>query len=131
MMDAVDYGMSAADAVVMAVMNAAFGEHLEAAQAFVEQAHHHDVQMSREDRVLVQGDSNFIRWYKMLSLYIIWGWISYACPISGWFFLFFTNDGGVFYNECYYMFYNGVVWYNRPEPYVVEPSCGLFGCGDE
>ena len=53
----------------------------------------------------------------MLSLYIIWGWVSYACPFSGWFFLTFANDGGVFYNECYYMFYNGVVWYNPPEPY--------------
>ena len=56
----------------------------------------------------------------MLSLYFIWGWVSVACPSAGWALMFMTNDGGVFYNECYYMFYNGVVWYNPPEKYVPD-----------
>ena len=78
--------------------------------------HHHNPNVSTPR---VQGDSNFMRWYKMISLYFIWGWVSYACPFSGWFFLI-LNDGGVFYNECYYMFYNGVVWYTPPEPYIIK-----------
>ena len=82
-----------------------------------ETVHHHNVSGSK---LVVQGDTAFIRWYKMMSLYFIWGWVSYSCPIFGLVFLFLTNDGGVFYNECYYMFYNGVVWYNPPKPY--EPK---------
>ena len=76
----------------------------------------------------------------MLSLYMVWGWISWNCSLSAIFFLI-VNDGGVFYNECYYMFYNGVVWYNPPEPFVPkakkveddtadeEGGGGLFGGG--
>lgn len=57
----------------------------------------------------------------MVGMYIIWGWIAWGCPIAAFWPLFF-NDGGVFQNECYYMFYKGVVWYNPPKPYVVGAS---------
>ena len=80
-------------------------------------SHHLDVRSSNGPAPLVQGDSAFMTWFKMLALYNIWGWISFACPASGFILMFLTNDGGVFYNECYYMFYNGVVWYNPPAPY--------------
>ena len=60
-------------------------------------------------------------WYKQVALYVVWGWISIACPAAG-FWALIVNDGGVFYNECYYMFYNGVVWYNPPTPYVIQPN---------
>ena len=43
--------------------------------------------------------------------------MTWNCSLSSFWFLL-VNDGGVFYNECYYMFYNGVVWYNPPEPFV-------------
>ena len=79
--------------------------------------HHLDVRASNGPAPLVQGDSAFMTWFKMLALYNIWGWISFACPGSGLILMGLTNDGGVFYNECYYMFYNGVVWYNPPAPY--------------
>ena len=55
-------------------------------------------------------------WYKMLGLYFIWFWVAQICEWAAFVPLLF-NDGGRFYNECYYMFYNGVVWYNPPEPY--------------
>ena len=64
----------------------------------------------------VRSETKFIKWYKMIALYWVWGWVALACPIVSYWALF-LNDGGVFYNECYYMFYNGVVWYNPPEPY--------------
>ena len=78
---------------------------------------HHSVASANGPAPLVQGDTAFMTWYKMLSLYTIWGWISMACPTNGAILMFLTNDGGIFYNECYYMFYNGVVWYNPPAPY--------------
>ena len=70
-------------------------------------------------------------WYKQVALYVVWGWISIACPAAG-FWALLINDGGVFYNECYYMFYNGVVWYNPPKPYEVTPNLnnGLVFGGD-
>ena len=83
--------------------------------------HHHDVRSTRGAHPLVQGTSYL--WYKMLSLYYIWGWISMSCPAAGYVLMSLTNDGGVFYNECYYMFYNGVVWYNPPKEYI--PSHAL------
>ena len=46
-----------------------------------------------------------------------------SCPAAGYVLMSLTNDGGVFYNECYYMFYNGVVWYNPPKEYI--PSHAL------
>ena len=58
----------------------------------------------------------FTLWYKMQALYIVWGWTSFICPIAALTPLLF-NDGGEFYNQCYYMFYNGVQWYNAPTPY--------------
>ena len=104
----------------------------------VESAHAPQVSLSHP---LVQGDKQWVTWYKMLSLYIVWGWMSYACSTAAIGFLL-VNDGGVFYNECYYMFYNGVVWYNPPEPFVKkvkeeknkdeeeeESGGGLFGGG--
>jgi len=55
-------------------------------------------------------------WYKTLCLYAIWAYVGDLCEMAAWAPLLF-NDGGKFYNECYYMFYNGVVWYNAPKPY--------------
>eukprot|EP00355_Strombidium_rassoulzadegani_P001153 CAMPEP_0168610972 /NCGR_PEP_ID=MMETSP0449_2-20121227/2090_1 /TAXON_ID=1082188 /ORGANISM="Strombidium rassoulzadegani, Strain ras09" /LENGTH=58 /DNA_ID=CAMNT_0008651349 /DNA_START=259 /DNA_END=435 /DNA_ORIENTATION=- len=52
----------------------------------------------------------------MNALYSIWGWVGFSCEAAAYWQLF-INDGGQFYNECYYMFYNGVVWYKSPEPY--------------
>jgi hypothetical protein len=72
----------------------------------------------------VRTETKFIKWYKMIALYLVWGWVSYACPQAG-FWTMVVNDGGQFANECYYMFYNGVVWYNPPKIWVVAP--GLFG----
>ena len=101
--------------------------------SLVQSAHAPKVSLSHP---LVRGEETWVTWYKMLSLYVVWGWMSYACSTAAIGFLL-VNDGGVFYNECYYMFYNGVVWYNPPEPYVVkakeeepveeESSGGLFG----
>ena len=64
-------------------------------------------------------ESHYIKWYKMLVFYMIWGNIGYFCEAAAFWSLFFTNDGGLFYNECYYMFYNGVVWYNPPTKFKV------------
>ena len=61
-------------------------------------------------------DHQFFRWIKMGSLYAIWLWIATWCEMTS-FWPLLLNDGGKFYNECYYMFYNGVVWYNAPKPY--------------
>ena len=52
----------------------------------------------------------------MNALYLIWLWVASWCEIISLLPLTF-NDGGKFYNECYYMFYNGVVWYKSPKPY--------------
>ena len=52
----------------------------------------------------------------MVALYTVWYWVSTMCPYAAFWSLFF-NDGGVFSNECYYMFYNGVVWYKPPKPF--------------
>lgn len=78
--------------------------------------------MVQTPRVMLE--SKFIKWYKMIALYLVWGWVATTCPYAGYWGLI-LNDGGVFQNECYYMFYNGVVWYNPPKPWVVKP--GLFG----
>ena len=66
----------------------------------------------------INSDHKWIIWFKMVSLYAIWYWIASACEFAAFIPLIF-NDGGNFYNECYYMFYNGVVWYNPPEPYKI------------
>ena len=71
----------------------------------------------------VRTETRFIKWYKMIALYLVWGWVSQACPQAGYWTLV-INDGGQFLNECYYMFYNGVVWYNPPKTWVVVP--GIF-----
>ena len=65
----------------------------------------------------VETETKFIKWYKMVALYIVWGWVAFICPQAS-FWTLMINDGGVFYNECYYMFYNGVVWYNPPKAYI-------------
>ena len=71
----------------------------------------------------VETETKFIKWYKMVALYVVWGWVAFACPQAS-FWALMINDGGVFYNECYYMFYNGVVWYNPPKAYV--PGVDIF-----
>ena len=75
----------------------------------------------RSHRPKVRIETRADLWYKQVSLYVVWGWISIACPAAG-FWALIVNDGGVFYNECYYMFYNGIVWYNAPKPYEVVPN---------
>ena len=66
---------------------------------------------------MVRGtDSHFFVWVKMNALYFIWLWVATWCEMVALLPLTF-NDGGKFYNECYYMFYNGVVWYKSPKPY--------------
>ena len=121
---------------IVDMVNALFGEEEshEVQAPMVAQPH------VESNRPIVQGDKTWVTWYKMLSLYMVWGWISWNCSLSAIFFLM-VNDGGVFYNECYYMFYNGVVWYNPPEPFVPkaqkvkddttdeEGGGGLFGGG--
>ena len=76
-------------------------------------------QISKSGRPVVQGvdgDHSMTIWYKTICLYMIWAYVGELCEIAAWPPLLF-NDGGKFYNECYYMFYNGVVWYNAPKPY--------------
>ena len=63
-----------------------------------------------------QSDSTFFVFLKMFSLYNIWWTVSTMCEWNALGPLL-LNDGGKFYNECYYMFYNGVVWYRMPRPY--------------
>ena len=75
----------------------------------------------------VRAETAFTKWFKMLALYVVWYWIAFVCPMAAFWPLFF-NDGGVFHNECYYMFYNGVVWYKPPERYV--RSNNIFGNGE-
>ena len=72
---------------------------------------------------MVQLETVFIKWYKMLALYVIWYFVAFNCPNASWWLLFF-NDGGEFYNECYYMFFNGVKFYKPPRPYV--PGASIF-----
>ena len=64
-------------------------------------------------------DTYFFIWGKMLSLYFIWGWVSISCELNATLPLVF-NDGGKFYNECYYMFYNGVKWYKQPKAWKLS-----------
>ena len=61
-------------------------------------------------------DHQIYIWQKTIALYVIWIWVEVACELLS-VVPILLNDGGEFYNECYYMFYNGVVWYNPPEPY--------------
>ena len=126
MMEGIDFFMYTFDQLVYQAINYMFNTMPEPSSPAValpensffdnveELNHHHAVRSSNGPTPLVQGDTAFMTWYKMLSLYSIWGWISTACPVTGAVVMALTNDGGVFYNECYYMFYNGVVWYNPP-----------------
>lgn len=73
----------------------------------------------KKERPVVQQinhDTPIQIWYKTQVLYLVWFWVANVCEWGAWLPLV-LNDGGEYYNECYYMFYNGVVWYNPPEPY--------------
>ena len=54
-----------------------------------------------------QLDSTYFVFLKMNALYVIWLVVGGLCE---WHAIgpLLLNDGGKFYNECYYMFYNGV-----------------------
>ena len=66
----------------------------------------------------INHDTPIQIWYKTLCLYAVWFWVANVCE-WGALLPLILNDGGEYYYECYYMFYNGVVWYNPPEPYKV------------
>jgi hypothetical protein len=44
-----------------------------------------------------------------------WLIVIMGCWSTGWFPLFWANDGGEYFYRCYNGFYNGVVWYQKLE----------------